>query len=139
MDRVASPHHAIYAAIHATFPSMPILPIHMSKPVPGGEVFSLVRRMGHVAISGQLKQRRIIMPGVLGLNISLVTADGVLGSRGGRPWGEGEKGSLVRRSLILAFSINARDTEYLLIGRDKSFRSGRRRGCGIPCLSGRPK
>ena len=76
LDELTDPRRTVCTTVKTAFPEVPVLPVKVSREIPKGRVFDVMRELAGVTVTRPLGMGDVVVENVLGLGADIVaTAD----------------------------------------------------------------
>ena len=77
---MTDPRRTVCTTVRTSFPSVPVLPVRISGPIPKGKIFDLMKEVNRVTVTEPLRRGDIVISDILGLGVDLIATSSVLAS-----------------------------------------------------------
>lgn len=82
-SELTAPMRTLCTTVRTAFPDVPVLPVRLSAEIPKGQIFPVMEAINAVTVDQPVDMGGVILNNVLGLDVDLVAASGLLRSADG--------------------------------------------------------
>ena len=72
------PRRTVCTTVRTAFPSVPVLPVRVSGPIPKNRIFDLMHEVNRITVSKRLGREEVVVPNILNLGVDLIATSNIL-------------------------------------------------------------
>ena len=85
VSEMTDPRRTVCATVRTAFPSVPVLPVRVSGPIPKNRIFDLMHEVNRITVSKRLGREEVVVPNILNLGVDLIATSNILKDEKKRP------------------------------------------------------
>ena len=85
VSEMTDPRRTVCTTVSTAFPSVPVLPVGVSGPIPKNRIFDLMHEVNRITVSKRLGREEVVVPNILNLGVDLIATSNILKDEKKRP------------------------------------------------------
>lgn len=78
VSEMTDPRRTVCTTVRTAFPSVPVLPVRVSGPIPKNRIFDLMHEVNRITVSKRLGREEVVVPNILNLGVDLIATSNIL-------------------------------------------------------------
>ena len=78
VSEMTDPRRPVCTTVRTAVPSVPVLPVRVSGPIPKNRIFDLMHEVNRITVSKRLGREEVVVPNILNLGVDLIATSNIL-------------------------------------------------------------